>query len=198
MLASAAVFWVNSDNNSVGAANLGKTHETGVNQRFVAVLGPVAEGIATGAGVGLGQQPDQPRPPLLRQARQAPRQGAAQLHHGCRRPGRSGGVWRRHLLGTAGSIGRALLNGTDVNENFVPNESATGGNDLNYATGIARASTATGTGVQQFITNLDFDGFSSVPRGVVADRPLRHRRLESMRRAVDGFLLKKPPRRRHH
>jgi sugar lactone lactonase YvrE len=186
--AGAAIFWVNTDNNSIGAANLGKTRASAAKQEFIRGLGPVAEGIASGPGNDLYWS-DSPNNRISRAHFYYDKHG--RLHVQITRNFITGadqpeGVavfggyiyWVNH--DTAGSIGRALLNGTGANENFVPNESATGANDINYATGIAvtasyiywddtnqnsiaRASTATGTGVQQFITGLN------TPRGVVVD-----------------------------
>jgi sugar lactone lactonase YvrE len=188
--ASAAIFWVNSDNNSLGAANLGATRATDVNQLFVRGLGPVAEGAASGPGNYIYWS-DSPNNRISRAHLYYDTHG--KLHVQITRnfitgAGQPEGVavfggyiyWVNH--DTAGSIGRALLNGTGVNQNFVPNESGSGSNDINYATGIAvtssyiywadtnqnsiaRADTTTGTGVQQFITGLD------VPRGVVISGP---------------------------
>lgn len=188
--ASAAIFWVNSDNNSVGVANLGKTRGVNVNQQFIRGLGPVAEGIATGPHNYIYWS-DSPNNRISRAHLYYDKKG--RLHVRITRNFITGadqpeGVavyggyiyWVNHDI--SGSIGRALLNGTDVNQNFVPNESATGGNDINYATGItvtsqyiywadtnqqsiARASTATGSGVQQFITLSGYEA----PRGVAVN-----------------------------
>jgi virginiamycin B lyase len=186
--ASAAIFWVNTDNNSLGAANLGQTRATDVKQQFIGGLGPVAEGVATGPN-NYVYWSDSPNGRISRAHLYYDQHG--RLHVKVNRNFITGadqpeGVavyggyiyWVNH--DTAGSVGRALLNGADVNENFVPNEAASGGNNINYATGIAvtgsyiywddtnqnsiaRASTATGTGVQQFITGLN------TPRGVVVN-----------------------------
>lgn len=188
--ASAAIFWVNTDNNSVGAANLGKNRAANVNQLFIRGLGPVAEGITTGPNNDIYWS-DSPNNRISRAHLSYGKHG--RLHVQITRNFITGadqpeGVavyggyvyWVNH--DTAGSIGRALLNGSDVNQNFVPNESATGANDINYATGlavtgsyiywddtnqnsIARADTATGSGVQQFITGVNS------PRGVLVDGP---------------------------
>jgi virginiamycin B lyase len=188
--ASAAIFWVNSDSNSVGAADLGRHRAADVHQLFIRGLGPVAEGITPGPSNDIYWS-DTPNNRISRAHLYYDKHG--KLHVQITRNFITGadqpeGVavyggyiyWVNH--DTAGSIGRALLNGTGVNENFVPSESATGGNDINYATGIAvtgsyiywadtnqnsiaRAVTATGTGVQQFITGVN------VPRGVLVDGP---------------------------
>jgi sugar lactone lactonase YvrE len=189
--ANAAIFWVNTDNNAVGVANLGSTHATKVNQQLIRGLG-LAEGIATG-----------PNSDIYWSDSSNNRISRAHLYYDKHRKLHVR-VTRNFITGAdnpegvtvyggyiywvnndyAGSIGRALLNGTDVNENFVPNESASGGNDINYANGIAvtsqyiywadsnqnsiaRASTATGTGAQQFITLGGYE----VPRGVAVSGP---------------------------
>lgn len=193
--ASAAIFWVNTDNNSIGVANVSTSHGSRVNQQLVGGLG-LAEGIATGPNHDIYWS-DSSNNRLGRAHLYYDKHG--RLHLKVTRNFITGaddpqGVavfggylyWVNHDI--AGSIGRALLNGTDVNQNFVPNESATGGNDINYAVGIAvtssyiywadtnqssiaRASTATGAGAQQFITGLTLGGQNSVPRGVVVDGP---------------------------
>jgi hypothetical protein len=193
--ASAAIFWVNTDNNSIGVAGLGSKHATKVNQQLVRGLG-LAEGVATG-----------PNDDIYWSDSSNNRISRAHLYYDKRRRLHVR-VTRNFITGAdnpqgvavyggyiywvnndyAGSIGRALLNGTDVNQNFVANESASGGNDINYATGIAvtpqyiywadsnqnsiaRASTATGDDVQQFITDLTLGGMSSDPRGVAVSGP---------------------------
>lgn len=187
--ASAAIFWVNTDNNSIGAANLGQAHATKVNQLFIRGLGPVAEGIVAGPDHDLYWS-DSPNNRISRAHLYYDKHGRLHIRitrnfiTGADQPegvAVYGGYiyWVNH--DTSGSIGRALLNGTDVNQNFVPQE-ASGLNDINYANGIAvtssyiywadtnqnsiaRASTATGAGVQQFIT-LSGD---PVPSGVAVN-----------------------------
>ncbi|HLH65665.1 MAG TPA: DUF5050 domain-containing protein [Solirubrobacteraceae bacterium] len=182
--ASAAIFWVNTDGNSIGAANLGRTHATGVIQDLIRIPS-LDSGIAVG-----------PHGYLYWSDTSGNRISRARLYYD-RRGHLHVRLTRNFITGadhpegvavfggyiywvnndTSGSIGRALLNGTQVNQNFVPNESATGGLDLNYPTGvavtpeyiywadsnqgsIARADTATGAGATQFITGLND------PRGV--------------------------------
>lgn len=187
--ASAAIFWVNTDNNSIGAANLGTSHATDVHQLFIRGLGPVAEGVVAGPHNYLYWS-DSPNNRISR-AHLFYRHG--RLHVQVTRNFITGadqpeGVavyggyiyWINHDI--AASIGRANLNGTGVNESFVPSEASSGLSDINYATGltvtasyiywadtnqnsIARASTATGGDVQQFITGL------SAPRGVAVSGP---------------------------
>lgn len=188
--ASAAIFWVNTDNNSIGAANLGKAHGTRVDQLFIRGLGPVAEGIAAGPNDYLYWS-DSPNNRISRAHLYYDKGGRRHIQVtrnfivGADQPegvAVYGGYiyWVNH--DTAGSIGRANLNGTDVNENFVASEAGSNLSDINYATGltvtssyiywadtnqnsIARASTSTGGGVQQFISGLE------APRGVVVDGP---------------------------
>jgi hypothetical protein len=182
--ASAAIFWVNTDGNSIGAANLGRSHATGVKQDFIAVPG-LDHGIAAGPGNDLYWS-DTPNNRISRAHLYYDRR--ERLHVVITRNFITGadqpeGVavyggyiyWVNHDV--FGSIGRALLNGTDVNQNFVPNESASNGLDLNYPTGIAvtssyiywadsnqnsiaRADTSNGAAATQFITGLND------PRGV--------------------------------
>lgn len=177
-VAGAAIFWVNTDGNSVGGANLGAPAATQVNQHLVGALG-LAYGIATGPGNTIYWS-DSSNNRISRAHLYYDRRD--RLHVQVTRNFITGaddpeGVavyggyiyWVNH--DTFGSIGRALLNGSDVNQDFVPPESATNGSDINYACGIAvtgsyiywadhnqnsiaRADTATGGSVTQFITGL--------------------------------------------
>lgn len=178
-----ALFRVNSDGSSIGAANLGAHRAVDAQQRLIAIPG-LDSGIAAGPD-GYLYWSDTTRNRIR-----------AQLHYD--RHGRLQIELTRNFITGAlnpaviavyggylywanddayGSIGRARLNGTDVQQNFVPSERASGGLDLNYPSGLAvtstyiywadsnqgslaRAATATGTGAERFIGGL------SDPRGV--------------------------------
>lgn len=183
-VASAAVFWVNTDSNSVGAANLGRHHAYDVQQRLIGGLG-LAAGIASGPHNDIYWS-DSSDNRISRAHLYYDRRGRLHLEitrnfiTGADNP-KGVAVYGGYIYwvnsDTFGSIGRARLNGTDVNQNFVPSEQAANGDDINYANGIAvtsshiywadsnrnslaRADTATGASATQFITGLND------PRGV--------------------------------
>jgi virginiamycin B lyase len=182
--AHAAIFWVNTDSGSIGAANLGAQHATSVHQRLISGL-DLPAGIAAGPDNYLYWS-DSGNNRISRARLYFDRRGRLHLKvtrnfiTGADNPkgvAVHGGYIYWVNSDTFGSIGRAKLNGTDVDEQFVPSERATNGNDLNYASGIAvsntyiywadsnqntlaRADTATGSGATQFITGLND------PRGV--------------------------------
>jgi len=177
--ASAAIFWVNTDGNSIGAANLGRSKASAVRQRLIGGVDQ-AYGIAAGPGNYIYWS-DSYSDRISRAHLSYDKRGRLHVQvtrnfiTGADHPegvAVSGGYiyWVNHDL--YGSIGRARLNGSDVNQNFVPSESSSGLNDINYACGltvtgsyiywadrnqnsIARASTADGSGVTQLITGLD-------------------------------------------
>lgn len=176
--ASAAIFWVNTDSDSIGAANLGRQHATGVRQRLIGGL-DLASGIAAGPG-GFIYWSDSGHNRISRARLHYDKRG--RLHVQVTRNFITGaddpqGVavyggyiyWVNHDV--FGSIGRARLDGGDVRQQFVLSERATGGQDLNYPSGIAvtstyiywansnqgslgRAFTQSGMGASQFIGGL--------------------------------------------
>jgi virginiamycin B lyase len=176
--ARAAIFWVNTDSDSIGAANLGAQHASGVRQRLIAGL-DLAAGIAAGPGNYIYWS-DSGNNRISRAHLYYDRRG--RLHVQLTRNFITGAdhpagvaVYGGFLYwvndDTFGSIGRARLNGSDVDQQFVPSEAATNGQDLNYASGIAvtgdyiywadsnqdslaRAATATGAGARQFLYGL--------------------------------------------
>ncbi len=182
--ARAAVFWVNTDSHSVGIANLGRRHASDVHQKLIGGLG-LAGGIAAGPHNDVYWS-DSSNNRISRAHLYYDRRGRLHLNltrnfiTGADNP-KGVAVYGAYIYwvnsDTFGSIGRAKLNGTDVNQDFVPSEQATNGDDINYANGIAvtsshiywadsnqsslaRADTATGSGATQFITGLND------PRGV--------------------------------
>lgn len=180
----AAIFWINTDGESIGAGDLGANHATNVNQRLIATSS-LDSGIVAGPG-GYLYWSDTSRNRISRARLSYDKHDRLHVRvtrnfiTGANQPegvALYGGYvyWVNH--DDFGSIGRALLNGSDVNQNFVPSESAANGNDLNYPTGIAvtpsfiywadsnqnslaRAATVDGSGAMQFITGLND------PRGV--------------------------------
>jgi virginiamycin B lyase len=182
--ASAAIFWVNTDGNSIGAANLGAARATSVNQRLIPIAG-LDYGIAAGPDNDLYWS-DTTNNRISRAHLYYDRRGRLRVRitrafiTGADHP-EGVAVFGGHIYwannDVFGSIGRAKLDGTQVEQNFVANESAGNGADLNYPVGVAvtgsyiywadsnqnslgRASTADGSGATQFITGLND------PRGV--------------------------------
>lgn len=174
--ASAAIFWVNTFH-SVGAANIGAHHAVDADQRLIRstdaeyaiAVGPDNDIYWVGStdSISRGHLYYDKRGKLRIQIKRSFITGL-QFPHGVAVYG--GYIyWVNFDEGVSGSIGRAKLNGTDVNQNFVPNELSSTGNDLIKPCGlavtssyiywadggentIARAATATGLGATQFIS----------------------------------------------
>lgn len=173
--AGAAIFWVNTDSDSIGAANIGRHRAVDVSQQLIGGLA-LASGVATGPGNEL-YWTDSLHNRISRARLSYDRRG--RLHAHIQRNFITGaddpmGVavyggyvyWVNHDVD--GSIGRARLDGGDVEQRFIPNAAGERIDDVNEACGltvtashiywadtnqntIAEADTATGADVSQFI-----------------------------------------------
>jgi hypothetical protein len=137
--AGAFIYWANTDGYSIGRANV---DGSGATDAFLSFGYQIPCGVAVSGNYIYWSEPDNISAASIARA---PVDGSGKPDDGFIIGASSScglAVYGHHLYwangGVDGSIGRASLSGpTDVQENFVPSEQASGGHDLDHACGIA-------------------------------------------------------------